>query len=165
MQAAAAGSPMMRWLPLPRDFRKDLRAAAGGASPTECLESLATLPAYRLGFLETVQVDRALGRLGLNEAPGFSAMRLALLASSTVDHLPPAIRVAGLRRKLLIEVYNGAYGQYRQELLDPTSSLHRFAPHICRRFAIFLAQGARDRQHGDHSANVPRRERGGVRRL
>ena len=55
-------------------------------------------------------------------------MRLAVLASSTVDHLSPAIRVAGLRRKLLIDVHGGAYGQYRQELLDPTSSLHQFAP-------------------------------------
>ncbi len=123
-------SPMMSWLPLAGDYRGDLRAAVDKGSPTECLESLAALAAYRLGFLETVQLDRALGRLGLKEAPGFSAMRLALLASSTVDHLPPAIRVAGLRRKLLIEVYGGAYGQYRQELLDPTSSLHRFAPQV-----------------------------------
>ena len=71
MQAAAPRSPMMRWLPIPRDFREDLRAAADGASPTERLESLAALAAYRLGFLETVQVDRALGRLGLKEAPAF----------------------------------------------------------------------------------------------
>jgi len=39
-----------------------------------------------------------------------------------------AIRVAGLRRRLLIDVHSGAYGQYRQDLLDPTSSLHQFAP-------------------------------------
>jgi FkbH-like protein len=52
------------------------------------------------------------------------------LASSTVDHLLPAIRVAGLRRRLLIEVYTGAYGQYRQELLDHASPLHAFAPNV-----------------------------------
>jgi predicted enzyme involved in methoxymalonyl-ACP biosynthesis len=33
-----------------------------------------------------------------------------------------------LRRRLLIDVHAGAYGQYRQDLLDPTSSLHQFAP-------------------------------------
>ncbi len=121
---------MMSWLPIAPEFRGGLRAAMDRASPAECLESLASLAACRLGFLETVQLDRALGRLGLKEATGFSAVRLALLASSTVDHLPPAIRVAGLRRRLLIEVYGGAYGQYRQELLDPTSSLHQFAPQV-----------------------------------
>ena len=64
----------------------------------------------------------------MKEAPGFASVRLAVLASSTVDHLPPAIRVAGLRRKLLIEVHSGTYGQYRQDLLDPASALHRFKP-------------------------------------
>src|SRR5271166_3703999 len=130
MQTITPRSPMMTWLPLAGDFRGDSRAAVDKGSPTERLDSLAALAACRLGFLETVQLDRALGRLGLKEATGFSAVRLALLASSTVDHLPPAIRVAGLRRRLLIEVYGGAYGQYRQELLDPTSSLHQFAPQV-----------------------------------
>jgi FkbH-like protein len=118
----------MNWLPIARDFREDLRAALDSAKPAYCLENLASLAAYRLGFLETVQLDRALARLGLKEAPGFTPIRLAVLGSSTVDHLSPAIRVAGLRRRMLIDVHSGAYGQYRQELLDPTSCLHRFAP-------------------------------------
>jgi len=118
----------MSWLPMAPDFRGDLRAALDTAKPTDCLENLASLAAYRLGFLETVQLDRAFGRLGLTAAPGFSPIRLAVLASSTVDHLSPAIRIAGLRRRLLIDVHSGAYGQYRQDLLDPTSSLHQFTP-------------------------------------
>ena len=118
----------MNWLPLAPNFRGDLRAALETAKPTECLEKLASLAAYRLGFLETVQLDRALGQLDLEEAPRFSSIRLAILSSSTVDHLAPAIRVAGLRRRLLIDVHNGAYGQYRQEVLDPSSSLRQFAP-------------------------------------
>src|SRR3984893_6270518 len=128
MQSTARRSPMMSWLPTARDFRADLRAALDSADPTDCLENLASVAAYRLGFLETVQLDRAFGRLGLKEALGFLSIRLAALAPSTVDHLSPAIRVAGLRRRLLIDVHAGAYGQYRQDLLDPTSSLHQFAP-------------------------------------
>jgi FkbH-like protein len=119
---------MMNWLPIARDFRDDLRAALDQAKPTDALEGLASLAACRLGFLETVQLDRALARLGLKEAPRFLPVRLAILASSTSDHLPPAIRVAGLRRKLLIDVHAGTYGQYRQDLLDPASTLHRFQP-------------------------------------
>jgi hypothetical protein len=119
---------MMNWLPIARDFRDDLRAALARAKPGEGLEGLAALAGHRLSFLETIQLDRALERLKVKEAPGFQAVRLAILASSTVDHLAPAIRIAGLRRKLLIEVHSGAYGQYRQDLLDPRSALHRFQP-------------------------------------
>jgi FkbH-like protein len=128
MQSATLRCPMMSWLPIAPDFRGDLRAALGVDAPTDRLEGMASIAANRLGFLETIQLDGAFGRLGLKEAPGFLPIRLAVLASSTVDHLLPAIRVAGLRRRLLIDVHNGAYGQYRQDLLDPTASLHQFAP-------------------------------------
>jgi FkbH-like protein len=128
LQGASPRSPIMSWLPIARDFREDLRAALNQAEPTDSLEGLAALAAHRLGFLETVQLDRAVARLNLKEAPGFTPIRLAVLGSSTVDHLPPAIRVAGLRRKLLIEVHSGAYGQYRQDVLDPASALYRFKP-------------------------------------
>jgi FkbH-like protein len=117
----------MSWLPIAPDFREDLRTALDNKR-IDCVETLAALAGHRLGFLETVQLDRALAELGLKEAPGFVPIRLAVLASSTVDHLLPSIRVAGLRRRLLIDIYSGAYGQYRQEILDHTSSLHEFAP-------------------------------------
>ena len=139
MQGAAPRSPMMNWLPIARDFREDLRAALGQTKPTDALEGLASLAACRLGFLETVQLDRALARLDLKEAPGFQPIRLAILASSTVDHLPPAVRVAGLRRRLLIDLHSGAYGQYRQDLLDPNSALHRFKPQ-----AVLFSLSARE---------------------
>ena len=139
MENTTSRSPNMSWLPPPRDFRGQLRAALDNAKPAECLADLASLALHRLGVLETFQLDRALDRLGLREAPGYPSIRVALLASSTVDHLASAIRVAGLRRRLLIDVYSGAYAQYRQELLDPTSSLHRFAPQ-----AILFALTARE---------------------
>jgi FkbH-like protein len=139
VQSASPRSPVMNWLPVARDFREDLRAALAQAEPTDALEGLAALAACRLGFLETVQLDRALARLNLKEAPGFQPIRLAILASSTVDHLPPAIRVAGLRRRLLIDLHGGDYGQYRQDLLDPASALPRFAPK-----AVLLSLSARE---------------------
>jgi hypothetical protein len=83
---------MLSWLPIARDFRGELRAALDSANPEDCLEKLASLAAYRLGFLETVQLERALGRLGLEKAPDFSSIRLAVLASSTVDQLSRAIQ-------------------------------------------------------------------------
>ena len=119
---------MMSWLPAPSDFRADLRAALEAPDSVERLRKLSALSRSRLGYLETLQLGRALSRISGEEAPGFSQARLALLASSTVDHLVPALRVAGLRHQLLLDVHVGQYGQYRQELLDESSPLHQFSP-------------------------------------
>jgi FkbH-like protein len=121
---------MMNWLPTASDFNGSLRAALESPEPADCLEKFASLAQHRLGFLETLQLDLALNRLTSKSVSGFSQIRLAILASSTVDHLLPAIRVAGLRRMLLINAYVGAYAQYRQELFDPASSLHEFGPQL-----------------------------------
>ena len=109
-------------------FSAELRMNLNARDPRGSLEKLACLADHQLSFLETVQLDRAIDRLALKDAPGFQPIRLAVLASSTVDQLAPAIRVAGLRRKMLIGVHIGAYGQYRQEIFDQTSSFHKFAP-------------------------------------
>ena len=121
---------MMDWLPEPSDFRRDLRQSLEMASSADRLHALARLAQHKLGFLETILLDRALGRLSVERVPGFSNVRLAILGAATVDHLAAPIRVAGLRRNLLMEVRAGAYGQYRQELLDSASPLHTFRPQI-----------------------------------
>jgi FkbH-like protein len=120
--------PINGWLPAASDFRADLGAALESRNPMDRLERLAFLAQQRIGYVETLQVDRALGRLTLEPGSGFTEVRLAILASSTADHLSPAIRVAGLRRRLMIDVHGGAYGQYRHDLLNPHSSLHHFDP-------------------------------------
>jgi FkbH-like protein len=129
----------MHWLPLPTDFRGSLRALRALPEPGERLQQLATLVQHRLGYVETIQVDGVLSALAAERPAGLTPVRLALLASSTVDHLLPGIRVAGLRHRLLIEAYNGQYGQYRQEILDGASALHRFAPQV-----VLLSLTARD---------------------
>jgi len=130
--------PNMSWLPIAPDFPVNLGVALE-SSPTDRLEKLALLAQYRLGYLETLQLDRALGQLILEPGSGFAVVRLAVLSSSTINHLPPAIRVAGLRRRMMIDVHIGAYGQYRQDLLDSASSLHKFAPQI-----VLFSISARD---------------------
>ena len=119
---------MMDWLPACQDFRGCLRQAQ--EPPANRLEKLAALADHRLSFLETIQLDRAIGPICAESGDGFSAVRLAILASATVDHLVPAVRVAALRRRLLIDVHIGPYGQYRQQLLDTESPLRRLHPQI-----------------------------------
>ena len=128
---------MLQWLPPPpSNFREALRAAAEGP---DRLQRLAALANHRLGFLETIQLDRAIGRSEGEAAAGFAVVRLAIIGSATLDHLAPAIRVAGLRCRLLIDAHLGAYGQYRADLIDPNSSVRAFAPK-----AVLLSLTAQD---------------------
>lgn len=128
---------MVNWLPVPQDFRGCFRLALEPSA--DRLEKLAALAQHQLSFLETIQLDRALGPACVESSSGFSSVRVAILASATVDHLVPAIRVSGLRRRLLIDAYVGPYGQYRQQLLDAASPLYRLAPQV-----ILLSLTARE---------------------
>ncbi len=116
----------MLWLPEIYGFRDRLRDAVRRPSD-EVFGALADLSRHRLNPLETLQLDRALQQTGVAERQS-TALRLALLGSSTVDHLVPGIRVAGLRHGLSIRCWLGSYGQYRQDLCGPGPALREFEP-------------------------------------
>lgn len=86
----------------------------------------------RLDFVQTNMLDRVIQQKFPAPPPVLRTkpVRLALLGSSTMSHLHAAIRVAGLRRGLWIEVYENEYGQYRQELSDSASGLYGFQPNV-----------------------------------
>jgi FkbH-like protein len=121
---------MLDWLPPPIDLRAALRAAADIPSPAERFVRLRSLAQQRLDFLETIQFDRVLQTLADETIPGALRTRLAIVSSATVDHLKAGIRLGALRRGLLADVHAGAYGQFRQEILDPSSYLRDFGPSI-----------------------------------
>jgi FkbH-like protein len=96
---------------------------------------LVSMAKSRLNFLQTNQLDRVL--LKRAEAARAShadndarAVRLAVLSSSTAEHLSAGIRVAGLRRSLAVEVYTGVYSLYMHELQDRNSGLQKFCPGV-----------------------------------
>jgi FkbH-like protein len=125
------------WLPKIEAWRERLRRL-GDAGDGAWDEAVA-LAGARLNAVETNGLDTMLRRAvaaplkSLADKP----VRLALLGSSTMAHLHPAIRVAGLRRRLWVETYENDFGQYWQELADPGSELHRFKPN-----AVLLALDA-----------------------
>jgi len=85
----------------------------------------------RLDFAKTSALDGLVARSSMTQpAPDFQPVRLAILGSSTMGHLHPGIRVAGLRRNLLIKTYENDFGQYLQELLETRSPLHTFNPTV-----------------------------------
>jgi len=56
------------------------------------------------------------------------AIRVALAGSYTTTQLAAFLKLAALRRGLSVEVYEAGFDLYRQEMLDPSSGLYRFAP-------------------------------------
>jgi FkbH-like protein len=120
--------PNLYWLEECSTWKESCLAARDAAEPWEQLTRLA---ATQLDFVQTNQLDQIVQRLFADAPPSGLAskpVRLAVLASSTVNHLLPALRVAALRRGLFLQTYVTGYDQYRQELLDPSSPLYRFEP-------------------------------------
>ena len=122
--------PELAWMPRSADWQQSLKQLQndGGLQTWQQLRDLAN---FRLNFAETLQLDRAFQRhFGKSAPEGLvtKPVRLAVLGSSTVDHLFPGIRMGGLRRNIWISTYTPHYGQFLQELLDPASPLHQFKP-------------------------------------
>jgi FkbH-like protein len=117
------------WFPEAPDWRSRLRMLA--EVTTGAWDEAVQLANTRLDFVKTNALDNTVRKLFAGGPPKDSAtkpIRLALLGSSTMAHLHAAIRVAGLRRGLRIEIYENDYGQYWQELSDPSSGLQAFKP-------------------------------------
>jgi FkbH-like protein len=129
----------LHWLPEISDWRARLRGLATG--PRSVWENAVELAGARINFVLTNVLDESLRRLlsGPPERLPTKPVRLAVLGSSTLTHLLPAIRVAGLRRNIWIDTYENDYGQYWQELSDPNSALHEFRP-----TAVLLALDSHD---------------------
>jgi FkbH-like protein len=115
------------WLPDRPDWSERFKVAQG----EPVWSSLVDLAGSRLDFLQTVRLDRLLRSFGTQAVPdgcAFAPIRLAVLASCTVDQLLPGLRVAALRRGFWLTTYVCDYGQYQRELFDAQSGLHKFAP-------------------------------------
>ena len=140
------------WLPKHPSWSEALRHSR--ALPVDqALPRLEELANYSLDFLETGKLDTVVSSFGeegrslLKRCP---PVKLAMLGSSTLAHLAPAIRVAALRRGFAVEIYQGPYGMYRQELMDTSSALYRFDPDV-----LLLALDAHHLVSGD-TASVER---------
>ena len=122
-------SPALSWLPAADDWPGAVRRLPDAASP-ETWDILVQLANHALDLSQTTQLDRRLRKL-FPAPPAFLAtrpVRLALIGSSTLDHLQAGIRVGGLRRGLYVEIVAGDYGQYTADLMNPRSPLRETQP-------------------------------------
>lgn len=118
------------WLPECPNWKESLASTRQAAEPWRQVVELAR---KRLDFIKTNQLDQLLLDLFPEQSVNHLStkpIRLAVLASSTVAHLLPGMRVAALRRGLYLQVYVTAYSQYQQELFDSSSALYRFHPDV-----------------------------------
>ena len=117
----------LSWLPERPQWLAAARTLAAGTPDWADLTALARA---RIGMVETARLDRLLlGAFPHGPGEGIAGTaRLAVLASSTADHLLPGLRVGALRRGLFLATHTGGYGQYLPDLLDARSPLHDFRP-------------------------------------
>ena len=117
------------WLPKPTAF-SDLVAAAKttGMSQAERFGLLHAASRLQLDFIQTMKLDRCIMRLA--DALPVPRLRVALIGDGTLQHMAPAISVGILRRGLVADMHIGSYGQWRQELINPSSPLHASSPDI-----------------------------------
>ena len=162
-------SPELYWLPeAPPDWGTRLQAlAVPDASTWAALQDLARV---RLDALMTIRLDRRLQRLFPTPLPGLATTpaRLAVLGSSTLDHLLPGLRVGALRRGLHLTVHTGEYGQYAQELTgqpaEQGAALDAFqpdtvllaldAPHLFRGLSPAMDASAAEARLDEIAANL-----------
>lgn len=57
-------------------------------------------------------------------------VRIGVIGSSTTSFLVPVLRALCFRDGIAAELYEGLYGAFRQEILDPESGLARFRPDV-----------------------------------
>ena len=118
----------LNWLPAFPDWKQRLKALPD--DPAAAWDAAVGLANCNINFVQTNALDEAFRRVvAATAAQGAGkSVRLAMLGSATLRHLQPAIRVAGLRRGIFVDIYENEYGQYLQELSDKGSALYEFKP-------------------------------------
>lgn len=126
---------LLPWLPRHTDLSGAIRKARDLPAAAQRLRAMIDLTGHDRDVVATGRIDRVavgcLRALTAEDLPtGLTPMRIAILASHTVDHLVPSIRVGGLGRRMDLSVFVGTYGLYRQALLGRDEDLATFGPQI-----------------------------------
>jgi len=120
---------LLPWLPSPQDAVAGLKAARSLSDADERLAAAVRLSGFDRDFVVTERIDRlANAARGAGAGSPSTPVRLAVLGSHTVEHLAAGIRVAGLHRKLTLDLHFTPYGLYRQSILGEDADLAAFAP-------------------------------------
>ncbi|MGC1302350.1 MAG: HAD-IIIC family phosphatase [Caulobacteraceae bacterium] len=83
-------------------------------------------------FLDWRSAAARLDKLALQGGPGWARRRVRawLCGSYTTVQLAPLLRLAALREGVWLDLAEGGYDQYAQEILDPNSALYAYGPDL-----------------------------------
>ncbi|MBV9170274.1 MAG: hypothetical protein JOZ81_09355, partial [Chloroflexi bacterium] len=123
--AAAEPDRGATWLGLARacEAVQDVPAAVAAylkAAQVEPTHSTTLMVAERLAALNVAGTD----------VPPAQRVRIAIIGSSTLDYVRAYLEVACRQVGLSPDFYMGPFGQFAQEILDPSGGLYRFAPDV-----------------------------------
>ncbi len=76
------------------------------------------------------RAERLIGQVIASAPPPARHVRIGLVGSSTTSFMAPLLRALCFREGIAAEIHEGLYGAFRQEILDPASSLARFRPEV-----------------------------------
>ena len=100
------------WLPEIADWRRALKSARGLSDADARWREFVALANHKIDFTQTNALDRA-AQSAFSDVPppGLTTrpVRLAILSSSTIDHLIPAIRVGAMRRGIWLQILRTEY--------------------------------------------------------
>ena len=118
--------------PNPNDPLALLQSARASAADGDWQQAAAHLRAALAGRPDYTFHARAQGlvRDVMTNTPGRRPLRIAVLGSATLSLLTPVIKTLCFRDGLAAECYEGLFGAYRQEILDPSSGFYAFDPDI-----------------------------------
>jgi FkbH-like protein len=123
LQAAALGDPFV----LLHRVRLLSRTGRFAEAVEEFRAALRLYPPYSF-FIRSEKILERLITSGACQPRRIA--KTALLSSSTTALLAPVLRAAGFREGIQFDIYEGVYGNYQQEILDPNSGLYRFQPDV-----------------------------------
>src|SRR5581483_3030678 len=92
------------WLPPAHDVDAELSSIKKAVDDAEKFERLRALAGCDLDLMQINRVDRLLGAIPSSVKNKLPNLKLALLASGTLEPLLSAIRVAALRRGLIVDI-------------------------------------------------------------
>src|SRR5262245_11274091 len=74
-------------------------------------------------------IRRAVEKTSSSQLP-LAPLRVALLASFSIEFLHDTLVAFGFVEGLRIDLYQAGFGQFRQDILNPASGLYAFAPDV-----------------------------------
>lgn len=96
---------------------------------------------HPVDFARMERAGKLYRKLPCDQIDAQRRIRIGLLGGFTTQILRPLLEIACFRDGIAAELYEAEYGVFRQEVLDPTSGLHRFRPDV-----VILATSWRDAQ-------------------